>query len=70
VAAVIRPVPGKTVSIEELEAFVSKRVAHFKVPRYWRIVDELPLTGSGKVRKIELESLFEAGDATDRPGCS
>jgi fatty-acyl-CoA synthase len=42
----------------ELEAFAAERVAHFKVPRQWKVVDGFPLTASGKIRKVEVEALF------------
>ena len=40
------------------------RVASFKVPRHVRLVDALPMTSSGKVRKVELRAraLEELGD--------
>ena len=38
-----------------LEAHGRQRLAGFQVPRRWVVVDELPLTASGKVRKVELE---------------
>jgi fatty-acyl-CoA synthase len=49
---------GASVSAEELEAHVATAVASFKVPRHWRFVDAMPMTASGKVRKVELEQDF------------
>jgi fatty-acyl-CoA synthase len=54
VAAFVQLRPGKAASAEELEAFVRERIAHFKVPKHWRFMDSLPMTASGKVRKIDL----------------
>jgi fatty-acyl-CoA synthase len=39
---------------EALREFCTGRIAHFKIPRYLRIVDEFPMTITGKVRKIEM----------------
>lgn len=39
-------------------------IANFKVPRYVEIVDELPMTQSGKVQKFKLrQTAREALDA-------
>jgi fatty-acyl-CoA synthase len=44
--------PGLT--IEGLREFYMGRIAKFKIPRYLWIVDEFPLTVTGKVRKTEV----------------
>ncbi len=41
-------------TIEGLREFCAGRIAHFKVPRYLRIVDEFPMTVTGKVRKTQM----------------
>jgi fatty-acyl-CoA synthase len=43
-----------TLTIEGLREFCSGRIARFKIPRYLRIVDEFPMTVTGKVRKTEM----------------
>jgi len=43
----------------ELEAFLRERLAAFKVPRRWVVVDELPRTASGKVMKYQLRATVE-----------
>lgn len=58
VGAVIQFRPGQTAPAEELEAYVEQRIARFKTPRHWRYVEAMPLTVSGKIRKVELEALF------------
>ncbi len=60
VGAVVTLTDGAEAEFSELEAHVAQRVAHFKVPRHWRVVEAMPLTVSGKIRKVELEKLFEA----------
>jgi fatty-acyl-CoA synthase len=39
---------------EGLREFCSGRLAHYKIPRYVHIVDEFPMTVTGKVRKVEM----------------
>ncbi|GFG70190.1 AMP-binding protein [Mycolicibacter senuensis] len=41
-------------TIERLREFCTGRLAHFKVPRYLRVVGEFPMTVTGKVRKDEV----------------
>jgi fatty-acyl-CoA synthase len=41
-------------TIEGLREFCAGRIAHFKIPRYLWIVDEFPMTVTGKVRKTEM----------------
>jgi fatty-acyl-CoA synthase len=39
---------------ESLREFAAGRLAHYKIPRYVRVVDEFPMTVTGKVRKVEM----------------
>jgi len=39
---------------EALRAFCSGQLAHYKIPRYVHIVEEFPMTVTGKVRKVEM----------------
>ncbi|MEP6950529.1 MAG: hypothetical protein ABI863_14690 [Ginsengibacter sp.] len=34
--------------------FCSNKIAHYKIPRYWKFVDSFPMTVTGKIRKIEM----------------
>ena len=45
---------------ESLRAFCAGRIAHHKIPRYVQIIDEFPMTVTGKVRKVELRERGEA----------
>lgn len=58
-ALVLRPRSGGDV-VAELEHLCAEQLAHYKRPRLWHVVDRLPRTGSGKVRKGELRELLEA----------
>ncbi len=43
--------PGATLSEQELREHCRGQIAHFKIPHYIRIVDQLPRTVTGKIRK-------------------
>ena len=42
---------------EALREFCAGRLAHYKIPRYVKIVDGFPMTVTGKVRKVEMREL-------------
>ena len=44
----------ESVFIDELKEFGGKELAGYKIPKHWKIVEEYPLTLSGKVKKFEL----------------
>jgi len=52
VCAWVVPKPGMEVSGEELREALKGQIAHFKVPKHVRIVDELPMTVTGKPQKF------------------
>ncbi len=39
---------------EALREFCAGELAHYKIPRYVHVVDEFPMTVTGKVRKVEM----------------
>jgi fatty-acyl-CoA synthase len=41
---------------EAVREFCTGKLAHYKIPRYIHIVDEFPMTVTGKVRKIEMRA--------------
>jgi fatty-acyl-CoA synthase len=43
-------------TIEALREFCTGKLAHYKIPRYLHIVDEFPMTVTGKVRKVEMRA--------------
>lgn len=51
---------GSTVTEAELLAFCRSRLAHYKVPRYVRFVDEFPQTVTGKIQKFKIRELMIA----------
>jgi len=46
--------PGMQADAEEIRAFCSGQIAHYKVPRYVRFVDTFPMTVTGKIQKYVL----------------
>ena len=54
---------GQAVSGEELREWCRGKIATFKIPRYWRFVDEFPMTVTGKVQKFKMReaSIAELG---------
>jgi len=62
VVAVLRPAAGATVDPVEIEAYLRERLAPYKVPKQWEVVDDLPVTPYGKVRKFELRETLVSGD--------
>jgi fatty-acyl-CoA synthase len=48
---------AKPLTVEGLREYCAGRIARFKIPRYLWIVDEFPMTVTGKVRKVEMRQL-------------
>lgn len=59
--AIVTLSPGSSLTFEEMRAHLDNRIARYKMPKNLVIVDELPRTASGKIRKAELRKLY--GDA-------
>lgn len=66
VMVVVAPVPGRTITHEDLAAFLIRQMPYFMVPRYIRIMDELPKTPSAKVLKVDLRQEGITHDTWDR----
>ncbi len=51
----VRLRPGaQPLTADALREFCAGRLAHYKIPRYVHIVDEFPMTVTGKVRKVQM----------------
>ncbi|XP_047465245.1 medium-chain acyl-CoA ligase ACSF2, mitochondrial [Mugil cephalus] len=59
VCACIRLVDGQECTAEEIVAFCSGQIAHFKIPRYVLFVTSFPLTVTGKIQKHKLSEVAE-----------
>jgi fatty-acyl-CoA synthase len=52
ICAWIKIRPGEALTAEEVRDFCRDQIAHYKVPRHIRFVDEFPMTVTGKVQKF------------------
>ncbi|CAN5727896.1 AMP-binding protein [soil metagenome] len=64
--ACIVPVEGAIVTGEEIKDFCRETLADFKVPDLVRFLDGFPMTGSGKVRRVELARIISAEESSRR----
>jgi fatty-acyl-CoA synthase len=42
--------------VDAVRSFASGKLAHYKIPRHVLIVDEFPMTVTGKVRKVDMRA--------------
>jgi fatty-acyl-CoA synthase len=63
IMAWVKPKEGMTLTEQDIKDFCKGRIAHYKVPRYVKFVDDYPMTVTGKVRKVEMreQSINELG---------
>jgi fatty-acyl-CoA synthase len=55
IMAWIRLRPGaRPMTAADIRAYADGKLARYKIPRYVRIVDDFPMTASGKVRKVDM----------------
>lgn len=70
--AFVQLAPGATVSEREVMEHCRGRVASFKIPRHVAVIDEFPMTSSGKIQKVKLRerarSEWAAPSVPERPG--
>jgi long-chain acyl-CoA synthetase len=59
--AVVEPMPGASVTPEEIRAFLARHLAGYKVPREIEIRAALPREDSGKIFKRRLRDPYWAG---------
>ena len=55
--------PGAAATEEDIKNFCRGQIAHYKVPRYVKFVDDFPMTVTGKIQKYKMraESIEELG---------
>jgi acyl-CoA synthetase (AMP-forming)/AMP-acid ligase II len=58
--AFVQVAPGADVAPESLIVFCRGRIASFKIPRYVFVLEELPMTSSGKIQKAHLRDAARA----------
>lgn len=52
VAVWIQPREGATLDAAQVQGWCQDKIAHFKVPKYVKLVDEFPMTVTGKIQKF------------------
>lgn len=57
VMAWVRPRADAVLDGPTLEAYCRGKISTFKIPRYWKIVVELPMTVTGKVQKFRMREM-------------
>jgi fatty-acyl-CoA synthase len=57
VMAWVKLKPGSACAPAELEAFCKGRIAGYKIPRYWKLVDGFPMTVTGKIQKFKMREI-------------
>ncbi len=60
VAAFVRLAEGASLTHEEMREQLAELIARFKIPRHLELIDEFPVTPSGKVQKFKLRERFVA----------
>ncbi|MFY0524901.1 AMP-binding protein [Archangium gephyra] len=60
VMAWVKPKPGTALTQEELVRFCTGRISTFKIPRFWKFVDEFPMTVTGKIQKFRMREVAVA----------
>jgi len=66
VMIVVTARPGRTIDPRELAEFLVPRMPYFMVPRYVRVVSEIPKTETNKVRKVVFRAEGVTADTWDR----
>ena len=57
IVAWIKLHPGHVATALELQGWCKDRIAHFKTPRYFKFVDEFPMTVTGKIQKFRMREI-------------
>jgi fatty-acyl-CoA synthase len=57
VMAWVRPREGASLTAEDLDAYCRGKIASYKIPRYWKLVDGFPMTVTGKIQKFKMREV-------------
>lgn len=66
VAAAVQLRPGHALEAIDVVTHCEGQIAYFAIPRFVRIVTEMPLTENGKIRKVVLREAGMTADTWDR----
>jgi fatty-acyl-CoA synthase len=56
----VLPKEGETLTDEDMKGFCKGKIAHFKIPRYWKFVsssEDFPMTVTGKIQKFKMREI-------------
>ncbi len=53
----LHPAEADTITEEQLREFCKGKITHFKIPRYFKFVDEFPMTVTGKIQKFKMREI-------------
>lgn len=59
ICAWVKLIPNEQLTEDELKAFCKEEIAHYKVPRYIKFVDEFPMTVTGKIQKFVMRDAMK-----------
>jgi fatty-acyl-CoA synthase len=58
IGAFVKLKADAAITPEEIRAFCKERIARFKIPKHIKIVDEFPMTVTGKIQKFRMREMF------------
>ena len=58
VCAWVIPRPGAQLDAEQVQTYCQGKIAHFKIPEVVRVVDDWPMTVTGKPQKFKMRELM------------
>ena len=66
ICACIVPIEGAIVTGQEIKDWCRATLADYKVADLVRFLDGFPMTGTGKIRRVELARMIQAEQRTRR----
>jgi len=57
IMAWVRLKPGETMDADEFAHHCRGKIATYKIPKYWKVVEEFPMTVTGKVQKYRMREM-------------
>jgi fatty-acyl-CoA synthase len=57
VMAWVKPREGARLTGDDLTAYCRDKIATYKIPRYWRFVEDFPMTVTGKIQKFRMREI-------------
>jgi fatty-acyl-CoA synthase len=58
IAAFVKLKTGATTTPEDIKAFCQGKIANFKIPKHIKIVNEFPMTVTGKIQKFRMRQIL------------